>query len=404
MIYQINHRLLRRPGASLVLPLLLGLSLSACSGDAAPVEEGEEHAAAEQADTAGEEHAEEGDVVLLDTAAVTVAGIRLASVDTVSTTGLPVTGTITYDANRVSHIGSRTEGRIIALRADIGEQVRAGQTLAVLESPEVGQTRAEEHEAGALLAIAQENYAREQRLEQAGISSRKELLDAQAELRRAEAALRSARERLRVLGAGRGEGSQFAITAPFAGVVVQRDASRGEMAAPSDQLFTVADLSRVWIELDIFERDLSRVARGQPVTVTTTAYPGQSFPGRIVYIGQVLDTATRTADARVEVPNEDGMLKPGMFATARIQVGGGGAPVAVVPEAAVQELEGRQVVFVPGDRPGEFRAQPVEVGEPADSGRVVVRAGLKAGDRVVASGAFALRSELAKGEIGEHGH
>ncbi len=401
MTYQINPRMLRRPGA-LGLILLLGLSLVGCSGGAAP-EETEEHAATE-ADSAGEEHAEEGNVVVLDTAAIAVAGIRLASVDTVSTTGLPVTGTITYDANRVSHIGSRTDGRILALRADIGERVRASQTLAVLESPEVGQTRADEHEAEALLAIAQENYAREQRLEEQGISSRKELLDAQADLRRAEAAHRSARERLRVLGAEHGEGSQFTVTAPFAGVVVQRDASRGEMATPSDQLFTVADLSRLWIELDIFERDLSRVARGQPVTVTTTAYPGRTCPGRIVYVGQVLDTATRTVEARVEVPNDDGMLKPGMFATARIQVGGGGAPVAVVPQAAVQELEGQQVVFVPGDQPGEFRAQPVEVGEQADSGRVVVRSGLKGGDRVVISGAFSLRSELAKGELGEHGH
>ena len=401
MTYQISRLL--RPGAFFLL-LLGTVPLSACGGGAAPEpDEGEDHAAAEGADTTGEENAEEG-VVVLDTAAVAIAGIQLASVDTVSTTGLPVTGTITYDANRVSHIGSRTEGRIVALRADIGEAVRAGQTLAVLESPEVGQTRAEEHEAEALLAIAQENYAREQRLETAGISSRKELLDARADLRRAEAAHRSARERLRVLGAGRGEGSQFTITAPFAGVVVQRDASRGEMAAPSDQLFTVADLSRVWIELDIFERDLSRVAGGQSAVVTTTAYPGRSFPGRIVYIGEVLDTTTRTVDARVEVPNDDGMLKPGMFATARIQVGGGGGAVAVVPEEAVQELEGRQVVFVPGDQPGEFRAQPVEIGEQADSGRVVVRSGLTSGDRIVTSGAFALRSELAKGEIGEHGH
>ena len=379
--------------------LLCGLAMAACGGGAAPDDE-PEGLRADGADGA-EEHTEESGVVVLDTSGVALAGIQLGRVDTVRTTGLPVTGTITYDANRVSHIGSRTEGRIVALRADVGERVRAGQPLAVLESPEVGQTRADEHEAEALLGIAQENYAREQRLETAGISSRKELLDAQAELRRAEAAFRSARERLRVLGASHGEGSQFAVTAPFAGVVVERDASRGEMAAPSDQLFTVADLSRVWIELDIFERDLSRVASGQPVRVTTTAYPGRTFPGRIVYVGQVLETATRTVDARVEVPNPDGMLKPGMFATARIEIGGGGAPLTVVPENAIQELDGQRVIFVPGDRPGEFRAQPIEVGEQADSGLVVVRSGLQAGDSIVTAGAFALRSELSKDEL-EH--
>ena len=384
---------------ALLLVLLMGC------GDAAPTQDGEAGSAeAGAAGAGGEDHEGEKDVVTLDTAAVAVSGIRVQPVDTVSTTGLAVTGAITYDANRVSHIGSRTDGRIVTLRADVGERVRVGQTLAVLESPEVGQTRAEEHEAEALLAIAQENYAREQRLEQQGISSRKELLDARADLRRAEAAHRSARERLRVLGAGNGTGSQFAVTAPFGGVIVQRDASRGEMATPADQLFTVADLSRVWIELNIFERDLSRVSRGQSASVSTAAYPGRSFPGRIVYVGQVVDTVTRTVGARIEVPNADGMLKPGMFATARIEVGGGGGPVAVVPQDAVQELEGRPVVFIPGDRPGEFRAQPVEIGEQADSGRVIVRSGLKPGDRVVVSGAFTLRSELAKGEIGEHGH
>ena len=379
--------------------LLLSPSLAGIACGAADSPADEEEA------SEGESHAEgEGDVVVLDTAAITAAAIRLSAVDTVSSTGLPVTGTITYDANRVSHIGSRTEGRIVMLRADIGERVRSGQPLAVLESPEVGQLRSEEHEAEALLQIAQENFAREQRLEQQGISSRKELLDAKADLRRAEAALRSARERLRVLGAGHGDGGQFAVTAPFAGVVVQRDASRGEMASPADQLFTVADLSRVWIELDIFERDLPRVAVGQPVSVTTTAYPGREFPGRIVYVGAVVDTTTRTVPARVEVPNSDDMLRPGMFATATIRVGGGGGPRPVVPRDAVQELEGRQVVFVRGDRPGEFRPQPVELGETVDSARVGIREGLSPGDSVVVSGAFMLRSELAKGEIGEHGH
>jgi len=262
----------------------------------------------------------------------------------------------------------------------------------------------EEREAESLVQIARENYQREERLEQQGISSRKELLDAAAELRRQEAALQSARERLRVLGAGHGDGGQYALTSPFAGVVVAREASLGEMASPADQIFTVANLSRLWIELDIYERDLSRVTIGQTVAVSTAAYPSRVFPGRIVYVGDVLDPQKRTVRARVEIPNDDRALKPGMFASALIQVGGTGTPVVVVPQAAVQELEGRQVVFVPGDRPGEFAARTVEVGEQADNGRVVIIAGLEAGDSIVTSGAFALRSELAEGEIGDHGH
>lgn len=380
-----------------LLALLIAASLSACGDD--------EPALEEAVAAADEEHTdEEADVVVLDSMAIATGGIMVTPVETVQTTGIPVTGTITYDARRVSHIGPRIDGRIVRLVADIGDQVSAGQALAILESAEVGQVRAEEREAESLVQIARENYQREERLEQQGISSRKELLDAAAELRRQEAALQSARERLRVLGAGHGDGGQYALTSPFAGVVVAREASLGEMASPADQIFTVANLSRLWIELDIYERDLSRVTIGQTVVASTAAYPSRVFPGRIVYVGDVLDPQKRTVRARVEIPNDDRALKPGMFASALIQVGGTGTPVVVVPQAAVQELEGRQVVFVPGDRPGEFAARTVEVGEQADNGRVVIIAGLEAGDSIVTSGAFALRSELAEGEIGDHGH
>ena len=373
---------------------------SGCGGDeseTAAVEPADQH------DEAEEHAAGEVQAVTLDSLALSMADIVVGTADAVESSRLPVTGAITYDQNRVSHIGPRTEGRIVALRVDLGSAVRAGQMLAVLESPEVGATRADLHEAEALLRIQTENYDREKRLEAQGISSRKELLEAEAELRRAEAAVVSAAERLRTLGAGQGEGGEFTITAPFAGVVVEKHATLGEVAGSSDQLFTVADLSRLWIELDIFERDLRRVATGQPVLVRTAAYPGRAYSGRIVYVADVLDPERRTVRARVEVENPDRSLKPGMFATAEIEVGSG-EPVVVVPREAVQEVEGQQVVWVPGDAPGEFRTQPVEVGEALEDGRVRILAGLAAGDRVVTAGAFTLKAELSKGEFGGHGH
>lgn len=356
-------------------------------------------------ETAEDEHDdEEHGVVQLDSTAIALANIVLVSAETVQTTSLPVTGAITYDANRVSHIGARIDGRIVRLAADVGANVGGGQTLAILESPEVGQLRADEQEATALVNIARENFERERRLEEQGISSRKELLDAEADLRRAEAALNSTRQRLQVLGAGAGQGGQYALTSPFRGVVVARHASLGEMASPADPLFTVANLDRLWIELDIYERDLSRVRTGQTVSVTTTAYPGQFFPGEIAYVGDILDPERRTVRVRVEIPNPDRALKPGMFATANVHVDHGGPPLIVVPEEAVQQVEGSTVVFMPGDRPGQFLAWPVEVGEVIDGGRIIVLSGLEAGDRVVGTGAFALRSELARNEIGEAGH
>ena len=352
----------------------------------------------------GHEESQSGmEVVELDSAALAMAEIVLGEADTVQSTVLPATGTITYDQNRVSHIGPRTEGRILSLRADLGDRVRSGQVIAILESPEVGATRADLHEAESMVEIARENYDRERRLEEQGISSRRELLDAQRELRQAEASLLRAGERLSALGAGHGEGSNFGVTAPFDGVVVEKHATRGEVVGPSDQLFTVADLGRLWIELDIYERDLRRVSLDQPVTVTTTAYPDRNFDGRIVYIGDILDPARRTVRARVEVDNPAGVLKPGMFARASIRVAGA-STVVVVPRGAVQDVEGRQVVWVPGDEPGHFTVRAVEVGQTLGGGRVEILSGLEPGERIVTEGAFTLKAQLAKGEFGGHGH
>lgn len=397
------HERLRCGLHALILMLCLAgvPALAACGDDDAA--SAERHPTAKEG-SGGEAVHEERDAVTLDTAAIRLGGIRVGSAEAIASTALPVTGTITYDANLVSHIGARTEGRVISVRADLGTRVRRGQVLLELESPDVGQIRAQEQEAHALLKISRENYERERRLEAQGISSRRELLEAEAEMRRAEAAQRSASVRLGVLGAGHGSGGHFDLLAPFAGVVVAREVSLGEMASPNDTLLTVADLSRVWIELDVFERDLARVEVGQHVSLTTTAYPSRTFPGRIVYVGDVLDPVKRTVRARVEIPNADGALKPGMFATAAIQIGAGGTPGVVVPQEAVQEVEGKPVVFVPGDAPGEFRAVPVKVGDAVDGKHVVIRSGIAPGARLVVAGAFALRSELAKGEIGESGH
>ena len=342
-------------------------------------------------------------VLLLDSVALSLADIRTEVAQVVETDRLPVTGAITYDQNRVSHIGPRAEGRIVALRADLGSRVAVGDVLAVLESPEVGATRAELHEAEALLRIQTENHEREVRLEQQGIASRREVLDAEAELRRAEAAVVSAAERLRTLGASNGEGGQFTIVAPFSGVVVQKHATLGEVAGPADQLFTVADLSRLWIELEIFERDLERVAASQSVIVSAASYPGRTFAGRIVYVADVLEPEHRTVQARVEVENPARALKPGMFATAEIEMETG-EPVVVVPREALQDVEGQHVVWVPGDEAGEFRARPVEVGGALRDGRLTVLSGLAPGESVVVAGAFTLKAELSRGEFGGHGH
>ncbi len=375
--------------------LLTVLLLAAC-GSGAEVSDGAEEPEEEEEEGVTEVH--------LDADALAMSDIELGVAGTISRRVLSVTGSVTYDQNRVSHIGPKTQGRVVELRAEVGSRVRRGQVLAALESPDVGTTRAELHEAEALLGIAQENYEREQRLEAQGISSRSELLMAEAELRRIQAQLRSAVERLRVLGAGdHGEGGHFDVTAPFNGVVVERHAALGEVAGPTDRLMTVADLSKLWIELDIFERDLSKVSQGQMVAVATAAWPDREFPGRIVYVGDILDTERRTIRARVEVDNEDRALKPGMFATAMIDFGTGEAVVAL-PRDAVQTVEDETVVWIPGDEDGAFITQAVALGDELPGGFVEILVGLNAGDAVVLQGAFTLKAELGRGELAGHGH
>ena len=386
-----DNNWIRRGGRLSGLGLLL-LTFEAC-GDDSNGGGGEEEQEGDEPEVA--------EVVVLDSAALAAAGIQLALVDSVTVGRMPATGSITFDQNRVSHIGPRTEGRVMALRADLGTRVRRGQVLAVLESPEVGALRADLHEADALTRIARENYDRQRRLEAQGISSRRNLLEAEAELRRGEGSLLRAAERLQALGADQGEGGQFFVAAPFAGVVVEKQARLGEVTSPSDQLFTVADLSRLWLELSVYERDLRRISVGQAVEVTTAAFPSRAFSGRIVYISNVVDPGTRTVRARVELPNGDGALRPGMFATAQIELTGSGISAVLVPQEALQELEGRPVVFLRGAAPGEFRPVQVEVADHAHERGVVVTSGIVAGDSVVTGGAFLLRSELAASEIGD---
>jgi len=382
-----------REAASTPWLVLVALALFGCGG-------GED-------DHVEDDHEDEApsgaEVVELDSIALSMAGIEFGRADTVSSARLEVTGTITFDQNRVSHVGPRTEGRIRDLRVDLGAQLRRGQVLAVLESPSVGATRADLHEAESLVEIAQENFAREERLEAQGIASRKELLDAQADLRRAEAALQKATEQLSALGAEHGVGSEFTVSAPFDGVVVEKHATMGEVVGPSDQLFTVADLGRLWIELDIYERSLTQVSEGLPVTVTTAAYPRRVFNGRIVYLGDILDQETRTIRARVEVENSEDLLKPGMFARASVELAGGVALV-VVPREAVQTIEERTVVWIPGDEAGHFFTREIEVGQTLADGRVEIITGVEPGLEIVVAGAFTLKAELSKEDFGGHGH
>ena len=360
---------------------------------------------AKDSEAATEEAAHADTVVSLDSAALRLAGVEVMTVGASSGGALTANGTITYDANHVSVLSSRAEGRVVSVRADLGQEVSAGTTLAIIESSEIGKTRGELERARVTVDAARRNYEREKRLFDQSISSQKELLEAEAEFRSAEADYASSLSSLRALGATGGQGATFGLSAPISGTVVERTASPGQVVGPSTNLFTVADLRHVWIEVDVYESDLSRVRKGAEATVTPAALTGESFVGKVTYAGGIVDPTSRTFKVRVELENAARRLRPGMFAQVRIAAPPGAAAregsAISVPDVAIQDVDGKPVVFVQTSTAGRFIARPVilDAGGRASGGMVTVNAGLRTGDRVVTTGAFQLKSEMMKGSL-----
>lgn len=340
-------------------------------------------------------------VVTLDSTGQRLAGIELFTVTSGGTGELVANGSITYDANRVSVVSPHIDGRVVSVRADLGQNVQRGAILAVLESPEIGQMRGDLERAAANSDIARRNFEREKRLFEQQITPQKEMLEAEAAYRTAEADRRSAIARLGSIGAsgaGHGSGASFGLVAPVPGTVVERNASPGQTVGPSVSLFTVADLRSLWITVDIYEGDLARVRQGAPAVVTVPAFANEKFSGKVTYAGGVIDPDSRTFKVRVEVSNVGLRLRPGMFAQVRIPtVSSAPEPGHVsIPEAAVQEIDGSSVVFVAAMPAGTYIARKVTLGARPSEGVVTITSGLSQGERVAVKGAFQLSSELSK--------
>ena len=381
----------RMTGDAPRLPFLLGLvAVLACGGRPdAPAE------AKGVADAAGDS------TVTLDSAAQRLAGVTLVTVAPDSGGALVANGTITYDGNHVSAVASRTEGRVVRVLADLGRRVRAGDVLALVQSPEVGETEGELERAEAAVEVAQRNYEREKRLYEQSISSQKEMLEAENAYRTAQADLKGTQAKLGALGAAGARGGTFGLASPIAGVVVERHATPGQIVGPETDLFTVADLRHVWITVDLYETDFGRVRNGAPVRVAPSALPADTFPGQVTFAGGIVDSVSRTIKVRVQVENESQRLRPGMFAQVRIATPGAVTDTSLaVPELAVQDLDGSPVVFVAGADPGRYTARRVTLGARTGSGMLAVRGGLRPGERIAVKGAFLLKAELTKASFG----
>jgi cobalt-zinc-cadmium efflux system membrane fusion protein len=352
---------------------------------------------------AGDQHQDEGPSVRLSPDEIRRAGIKIERVQPAQFADtLAAFGTIGANRNSFARVASPVAGRLVKVAVDLGGQVSSGETLAILESPELAEIRAAYLQGQTELDLTRTELDRAEKLAVDRSISQKDLLRARADHERARAALTALEGKLATLGvaatAPAGSPAAFlAVAAPFAGTVVERTAVLGEYAQAYQALFTVADLSTVWVETNLYDRDLADVAVGAPATVTVGAYRDQRFAGKVTYVGNMLDKDTRTAVARVEVANVDGRLKPGLFATVEIEKTRRQAALRV-PENALVLLQGQMTAFVAhGDG---FEPRPVEIGE-RSGGMVVVKSGLEAGDSVVVAGSYALKARLLKSQIGD---
>jgi membrane fusion protein, heavy metal efflux system len=331
--------------------------------------------------------------------------VKIATAELARIAGdIQVVGTVAFHEDHYAVVGPLVAGRISKLAAGVGDQIHRGEILAEIESAEVGQARADLVAAKARYSAADANLHRESELADKRISSERERELAHAQWVTEQAGVRAATMRLRAIGLSasdiegvdRGElAGRVPIRAPIGGTVIERKVTLGQAVERATDAFKIADTSRVWVTLDLYEKDLFRVHVGQEVEIWTESRPGESFRGKVAFIVPEIDQATRTAKVRLEFANPKGMLEAGQLVTARIVADDRRetAEVLAVPRSAVEQIEGKTVVFV---QTGEgFERRNVLTGT-SGGARIEIRQGLVAGDRVAVEGAFLLKSELLR--------
>lgn len=317
-------------------------------------------------------------------------------------------GKILTNENRLAHLSARVPGRIVAVYADFGARVREGDRLLLLDSPAFGEAQLEYRKARNVLGVTEKAFERAQALLDRGAIGAGEHQRREADYENARADLHEAEEKLHLLGMTEREIRRLAaktlphaevakvfLRAPFRGEVIDRKATIGEVVDPNKILFTMADLSTVWVRADFPEQQAGRLKAGLTVEVRVSAYPDTAFRGVITYVGAVIDPATRTIMARAEVSNLDGRLRPEMFAEVLLVTDE--QSVLSVPRVAVQQMGNRQVAFVV-QGPRRFEPREVTFAQTATE-YVQVITGLAAGNEVVTQGSYALKSELLREQM-----
>jgi cobalt-zinc-cadmium efflux system membrane fusion protein len=316
------------------------------------------------------------------------------------------TATVQPNQNELADVTALIRGRVVKVHVDVGQDVKKDALLALLHSTDLGVAEGAYLKAAARLHEAELAYERARGLYEQKIVSLAELQRREATLKTVQAEAREMQNRLELFGVPQQEierldreqtiKADVPLRAPFDGRVIMRNITRGEVVETEQKLFTVADLSDLWVVGNVPEKDVQFIRKDQKVDVIVSAYPHAIVPGTITYIGDVLDPATRTMRLRVTVLNPDRLLKPEMFATVRVYVASD-SDVLTVPLAAVQNGPNGKVVFV---RRGtsDFEVRMVKLGE--EQGEIVtVLDGVTVGEQVVTKGSFVLKSEMERHKI-----
>ncbi len=314
--------------------------------------------------------------------------------------------TVQANQNELAEVTTLIRGRVVKVHVDVGQDVKKGALLAMLHSVDLGVAEGEYLKAEAKLEEAERSHVRAKELYENKAVSLAELQRREAARKAARAEARETKNRLELLGVPREEidrldrentiKADVPLRAPFDGRVITRNITRGEVVETDQTLFTVANLTDVWVIGNVPEKDVQFIRKDQSVNVVLAAYPHAIFTGTITYIGDVLDPATRTMRLRVTVSNPDRLLKPEMFAIVMVY-GVSSEDALSVPLAAVQDGPVGKMVFVQWE-PGAFEARTVKLGN--EEGDVVrVLEGVKAGEQVVTKGSFVLKSEMERHKI-----
>jgi len=378
-----------KTGARAALAALLPLALLACGGGE---KKADDMAGMAEMENGEGKKAADKDAVTLSAQQIADAGIEVGRPTIGGIAGaIEVPALVQGDPQGVQVVSATIGGRLVALNRNLGQSVRRGDTLAIVESREAASLNAEIEAARARAALAQSNLRREQRLFAERVSPEQDLVAARTAATEANIAVRLAQQQLSATGGSGGALNRVAIRSPISGQIIARPATLGQTVAADGELYRVANLARVTIAASVSPADAGRV---RPETRIEVAAAGRRQEGRITFVSPVLDETTRLVQVLATLDNGGGTWRVGEPVTASILLPSTGDRSIAVPSTAVQTVENKTVVFV--RTPTGFKAVPVTTGR-RNGDQVIIAAGLNGGERIATTNSFTLKAELGKG-------